>query len=325
MSKTIIVFCMGLFALSGIALGQVVYNPDANKVDITSLETTWHDDARNRDVPVKIYYPTAGKDRLPIIIFSHGLGGSREGYSYVGKYWASHGYVSVHLTHVGSDTAAILANGFTAMEKTELAIVSDPINAVDRCGDVSFAIDQLTDADTDDKSPLKDRLDLKHIGMAGHSFGGNTTMLIAGEQTISGNSFADKRISCAIAMSPPIAVPKPRWNQVYADVKIPLFVMTGTLDDSPIGETKAADRRVPFDHVKNIPAYLLTLTGGDHMVFSGQRRGGFKSTDDHFHQLIQQGSVAFWDAYLRGNDSAKKWLKEDFAKLVDKDGVFELK
>jgi predicted dienelactone hydrolase len=229
----------------------------------------------------------------------------------------------VHLTHPGSDTEALFANGLMNLKKTEIDIVSNPLNAVDRCGDVSFAIDQLTDADTDDKSPLKGRLDLKHIGLGGHSFGGNTTMLVAGEQSISGNSYADKRITCAIAMSPPVAVPKPRWDQVYATVKIPLFEMTGTLDDSPVGETKAADRRVPFDHVKNIPAYLLTLTGGDHMVFSGQRLTGLKPTDDHFHQLIQQGTQAFWDAYLRGDDSAKKWLKEGYAKVVDKDGVFE--
>ena len=76
-----------------------------------------------------------------------------------------------------------MANGLAGMKKTMQTIVTNPLNAVDRCKDVDFAIDRLTDANTDDKSPLKGRLDLKHIGMAGHSFGGNTTMLIAGEQS----------------------------------------------------------------------------------------------------------------------------------------------
>ena len=125
-------------------------------------------------------------------------------------------------------------------------------------------------------------------------------------------------------MSPPIATPKPMWDTVYAGVKVPLFVMTGTKDDSPIGETQAADRRVPFDHVKNIPAYLLTLTGGDHMVFSGRLLGD-RPNDARFHDLILQGSVAFWDAYLRGDEPAKKWLKDDYIKLVGDDGVFEQK
>jgi hypothetical protein len=81
---------------------NAAYDPTAHKTDFTTFETIWHDATRNRDVPAKIYYPTTAPSKLPVIIFSHGLGGSRTGYSYLGKFWASHGYVSVHLTHVGS-------------------------------------------------------------------------------------------------------------------------------------------------------------------------------------------------------------------------------
>jgi dienelactone hydrolase len=306
---------------------NATYDPTTSKTDFTTFETSWHDATRNRDVPVKIYYPTTAPSKLPVIIFSHGLGGSREGYSYLGKYWASHGYVSVHLTHHGSDTESLMAGGIADMKKNMQAQATDPMNAVNRCKDVSFVIDQLTAADSDDdKFPLKGKLDLKHIGMAGHSFGGNTTMLTSGEMTRSGKNFADDRITCAIAMSPPVATPKERWDEVYADVKIPLFVMTGTLDDSPVGETKAADRRVPYDHVKNIPAYLITFDGGDHMIFSGRRiAGGDRPKDETFHELICTGTVAFWDAYLRGDDAAKSWLKDDYGKSVGADGVFEQK
>ena len=38
-----------------------------------------------------------------MIVFSHGLGGTRDGYEYLGRHWASYGYVSVHLQHKGSD------------------------------------------------------------------------------------------------------------------------------------------------------------------------------------------------------------------------------
>ena len=38
---------------------------------------------------------------------SHGLGGSHEGYAYLGRHLASHGYVVVHVTHLGSDTDAL--------------------------------------------------------------------------------------------------------------------------------------------------------------------------------------------------------------------------
>ena len=70
-----------------------------------SSSPTWQDSRRQRQVPVKIYYPADGAGPFPVIIFSHGLGGSREGYQYLGRHWASHGYVSVHLQHLGSDQA----------------------------------------------------------------------------------------------------------------------------------------------------------------------------------------------------------------------------
>src|ERR1700712_4732620 len=73
------------------------YTAQPGPFAVGNLEQVWHDAARNRDVPVKIYYPKtdAGKEsgRSPVIIFSHGLGGSREGYSYLGEHWASCGYI----------------------------------------------------------------------------------------------------------------------------------------------------------------------------------------------------------------------------------------
>src|SRR5437762_9936135 len=69
------------------------------------LRYDWLDKKRQRKEPVKIYFPKTADGPFPIIIFSHGLGGSREGYEYLGRYWASHGYVSVHVQHLGSDNA----------------------------------------------------------------------------------------------------------------------------------------------------------------------------------------------------------------------------
>ena len=69
------------------------------------LRDEWKDTTRDRELPVKIYYPQGGAGPLPVIIVSHGLGGSRDGYEYLGRHWASYGYVSVHVQHKGSDTS----------------------------------------------------------------------------------------------------------------------------------------------------------------------------------------------------------------------------
>ncbi len=64
----------------------------------------WHDSERNRDIPIKIYLPTTGTAPFPVVIFSHGLGGSREAATYLGSYWSQHGYLCIFVQHAGSDT-----------------------------------------------------------------------------------------------------------------------------------------------------------------------------------------------------------------------------
>ena len=77
----------------------------AATLSVTNL--TWHDAARQRDIPARIYLPVApGATNLPLIIFSHGLGGTREGYAFLGEHWATNGYIAVHVQHAGSDDAA---------------------------------------------------------------------------------------------------------------------------------------------------------------------------------------------------------------------------
>jgi predicted dienelactone hydrolase len=163
------------FALSAVAVPAPA---GTNPVEI--LRDVWHDPARERNVPVKIYSPNAGKAPFPVIIFSHGLGGSREGYEFLGRHWASHGYVSVHLQHAGSDDAVWRderpAERTRAMRRATL----QPSNAIDRARDVSFAIDQLEMMNREHPT-FKGRLDLERIGVAGHSFGAHTTLTIAGQ------------------------------------------------------------------------------------------------------------------------------------------------
>ena len=125
-------------------------------LSVATVEYDWHDAARNRDVPVKIYYPSTNTVPCPVIVFSHGLGGSREGYAYMGRHWASHGYVSVHPTHIGSDTS-VLNESKTPFEAMQTA-AADPQNAINRPKDVSFVIDRLTAMNTSDRAQRRQAL-----------------------------------------------------------------------------------------------------------------------------------------------------------------------
>lgn len=62
------------------------------------------DEGRQRQIPLRVFLP---RDRspAPVVLFSHGLGGSREGSAYLGKHWGLRGYVAVFLQHPGSDSS----------------------------------------------------------------------------------------------------------------------------------------------------------------------------------------------------------------------------
>jgi dienelactone hydrolase len=306
---------------------QTTYKKEAGPHQVETVLYDWLDAARDRTVPVKVYYPKGGKADLPVIVFSHGLGGTREGYVYLGRHWASHGYVSVHLQHKGSDDAVWRDKAAPMQAMREAA--AETRNAIDRAGDVGFAIDRLERVSRE-TPPLGGRLDLSRLGMAGHSFGAHTTLAVAGQTYIpllGKPKTADPRVKAAIPMSSPVPPRKRGLDAVYQHIGIPCFHMTGTLDSSVIRETDPKERRIPFDHTRGADQYLVTFAGGDHMVFSGHRRRfGDGTKDPLFHDLIRQSTTAFWDAYLKGDTKAMAWFSGGgFERLLGANGVFEKK
>jgi predicted dienelactone hydrolase len=316
------------WAASASAPQAASYHSPAGSYEVDSLLLEWFDPTRSRRVPVKLYYPKTGSGPFPLIIFSHGLGGSREGYAYLGRHWASAGYVSIHVQHLGSDEAVWRGSQqpLQAMQRA----AADLQNALDRPRDVSFAIDQMERLHRQE-GPLSGRLDLSRVGVAGHSFGAYTALAVAGETFVGPGggtvSFVDPRVQAAIPMSAPVPRNRARLEQAFSTIRMPCLHMTGTQDDSPISDTRAADRRVPFDHIQAVDQYLLVLQGGDHMVFSGrQRRRGGGENDAVFQELILQSSLAFWEAYLRHNPDAKAWLSAGgFSTVLGTHGTFEQK
>jgi predicted dienelactone hydrolase len=282
---------------------RVAASEAAGPFAVDTLRLEWRDERRQREVPVKIYFPKDTTNACPIIVFSHGLGGTRDGYEFLGRHWASHGFVSAHVQHRGSDDAVWRGKART-MESMRSA-TTDPEAVRNRPLDISFAIDELLTMNAG-PGALGGKLDTNRIGVAGHSFGAWTTLAIAGQQ-VGGRSFADPRVTAVIAMSAP--VPKSASAATYFGIGIPVMHMTGTMDNSPIGDTPAKDRRVPFDLIANAPQWLIIFNGGDHMVFSGRTPlPGPKRDDARRHELIRTSTTAFWNAYLRGDSSAAAWL-----------------
>lgn len=272
-----------------------------------------HDAQRQREVPVRVWLPTAAAP-APVVLWSHGLGGSRENSAYLAEHWCGRGYVVVYLQHPGSDESVWRDAGrgerLGAMQKA-----ASGANLVLRCGDVVAVLDQLAAWNVESSSPLHGRLDLEHVGMSGHSFGAVTTQAVAGQRAPAiGARFTDARIDAALPMSP--SVPKAGDPaRAFGGVGIPWMLMTGTEDRSPIGDIDVADRLAVYPALPStIDRYELVLQGADHGVF-GQRaigRGG--DAKAAHHRTILALSTAFWDAQLRGDAAARDWLHGDGAR-----------
>jgi hypothetical protein len=174
--------------------------------------------------------------------------------------------------------------------------------------------------------PLKGLVNEREIGVAGHSFGAWTALAVVGEKNAGGRVFTDARIKAAVAMSAPVPGGAEKAGGQFAGIAVPVFHMTGTRDNSPIGETKAADRRIPFDQASKGGSCLLILNGADHMTFSGHAFDLLHKEDANYQAYILAGSTAFWDCTLRGDEAAGDWLyKGGFAKMLGNVGTFEVR
>ena len=314
-----------MLAVATVLLGVVSVAQDYKDApgprEIEVRQETWHDERRSRDVPVTCYLPVGESQApAPVILFSHGLGGSRQAGEAWGRHWASHGYACIHLQHAGSDTAVWQGSRSILADMRRAA---NGANWLLRVQDVSFVLDYLEHLPADDA--LRKRLDLTRVGMAGHSFGAGTTLGVCGQTTGrkgggAALTAADPRIKAGIAFSPPVSA-GPDLDAAYGGIRVPFMVMTGTEDTSPINDTTPAQREEVYRHLVTPDKYLLVLAHGDHMVFSGQpRRRGAAAHDPENHRLIRMGSIAFWDAYLRQDATAREWLTQHLPEAIRTQG-----
>jgi predicted dienelactone hydrolase len=277
---------------------------------------TVRDEARKREIPLRVYLPAANKP-APVVLFSHGLGGTRQGSVYLGKHWSARGYAAVFLQHPGSDDSVWkdqpLAKRMDAMKQAASAQ-----NFMLRVRDVTVVLDQLERWNKEDRHVLRGRLDMKRVGMSGHSFGAVTTQAVSGQSVpLAGQRLTDARIRAAIAFSPS----KPRRGDsaaAFGSVKIPWMLMTGTKDSAPIGDPDPASRLDVYPHLPaTIDKYELVLFNAEHSVFTDRPLPGDREPrNPNHHRAVLALSTAFWDAYLRDDAAARDWLRGPGARSV---------
>jgi len=281
---------------------------------ITTCDAKWHDTARDRDVPVRVRMP-AGTGKAPVILFSHGLGGSLDGGTNWAVAWAKAGFIVVNLQHPGSDRS-ILGQG-------RIGAAMAPAQLVARVDDVHFVLDELGRHPHEGACDLR-RIDLAHVGMSGHSFGAHTTQAIAGQRFPVAGIAADPRVKAAIAFSPS---PPMRGSDAaaFGAIAIPFFSITGTEDAARVTPSiTPKDRERPFRAMSAGEKYLLVLEGANHMMFNAQDglRGPASTATPHIRDTVIAATTLFWRATLLGDVEAKRRLAA-FARTLPPGDRFE--
>ncbi|HSY17770.1 MAG TPA: hypothetical protein VK815_05515 [Candidatus Acidoferrales bacterium] len=279
------------------------------------MDLTVHDAARNRDLPIRVYLPTNATP-VPVVLFSHGLGGNREGSKFMGEHWAARGYVAVFLQHPGSDDS-VWKGKPVAERMPDLNRAASLENFELRMADVPAVLDQLEIWNADKTNLLAGRMDLKKVGMSGHSFGAVTTEAVSGEWLpLAGQKYTDARITAAIAFSP--SPPKTGGAaKAFGSVRIPWLLMTGTKDVAPIGHEDVKSRLAVYPNLKGAPKYEVVLNKAEHSVFTDRALPGDREPrNPNHHRVILALSTAFWDAYLKGDAAAKAWLEGNGPRTV---------
>ena len=303
-----------IVALSQAATAEA-YDPLAiDETKPTTVDLTVADATRDREIPLRVYLP-AGEQAAPVVLFSHGLGGSRENNPYLGNHWSARGYVVVFMQHAGSDESVWrdtpLLKRMAAMRKA-----ASLKNSLLRFQDVPAVIDQLTKWNGEEGHRLAGRMNLDKIGMSGHSFGALTTQAVSGQYFSQRLAYTDDRIRAAVAFSPSA----PRLGdpgRAFGKVAIPWLLMTGTHDTSPIGNATVESRQAVFPALPAGDKYEVVLDQAEHSAFSERSLPGDRQArNPNHHRVILATSTAFWDAYLRDDRAAKAWLQGEAPRKI---------
>ncbi|MDK3161113.1 hypothetical protein QPK87_31820 [Kamptonema cortianum] len=283
-----------------LVLGQA----SSDGLKVVSQDLVLKDTKREKDLPIRVTWPDKG-GKYPVIIFSHGMGGSLAAGGPLTDYWVERGYVVIRPTHEDSIQYASPEER-AAFLRREGRILGD---SRQRPADVTFVLNELGNLEKQ-VPELKGKMDSSKIGMSGHSYGAWTTMMIGGTKLIAGQrslSYEDERPLALILLSPQ-GTGQGLTKESYQSMKRPTLSITGSKDEDPFTPGRAGEwRSEPFFNQPAGDKFLMFIDGADHSLggINGRRIQRLAGSNDSGMLLaIQACTLAFWDRYLKGDSKA---------------------
>lgn len=296
----------------------------------------------NYDFDSDIYLPRGLTEPAPIVIISHGFGDVKESFTFLAEHLASYGFIAILPDHVGSD----LAYRQTYLEGRLNTLLS-PMEFINRPQEISYLIDQLEEL-TAESAEWAEIADVTRIGVVGDSLGASTALALAGAEINYARlvqncdqehvifNFA-LYLECRARFLPPqnYDLKDPRVKAViaahalggglygpegFSQIDVPLLMVAGGND---IVSTVVTEQIHPFVWLQTQPKYLAIFEGGTHFTSKPGREGAegifkllvgeHRDVGSQYYKIL---SVAFWNAYLRGQDEFLPYLTARYGELI---------
>ena len=297
------------------ARGQVSAQAEGRPSGVTE-DDTWQDRARQRSVPMRIRWPAESAPMppggRPVVLFSHGLGGTAAGGERWGQAWCAAGLVVVHLQHPGSDLEAVRRVARSFSDQAGLRRAAGPEQLLARLEDVVFALDEMQRRQAAGSGRWSEAR-VQAVGMSGHSFGAHTTLGTAGQRYPGHPGMDEPRLAAFMAFSPTLPA-RGDPAQAFARLTRPLLCITGTHDDDVAGNGATPERRMGvFAALPQGRKAQLVLEDADHMTFAGNaglrgealaRHAPARTLQAQHHALVAAITTDWWRAHLLGDAQA---------------------
>lgn len=118
---------------------------------------------------------SSDKSFYPVVLFSHGAGSLPDLYEVYLAELASHGYIVVGINHTYISGGTVFPDGRIIIHKNMAIPLEKKIEIM--VADVRFVLDTIEDLQKKGMLFFK-KLDLKNIGVLGHSMGGDTALVV---------------------------------------------------------------------------------------------------------------------------------------------------